>query len=790
MSAELDRIWNELAPELDTGSAADHDDNAYAGYLLAWGALGLGVAAMPTGTSRADWIERARHAASFSSHDQLRLMAEVLAAESERDQGEIDRAITILSDAQEAFSAQIPGRPEFTLELCELLRKRKRFDEALSTIGPVLASYEPSEDRMWVYKGLLHGKRGQIYLDKGVPDLAAIDIEEERVIAVEHDSLQPTSLARRADLALATEDFANLERDLTAALAEEEALHPKDRALVAWRMGQAQAELDRMSSDRGDTATPTLLEVVDELPFIERAMAELLLGRVALRRGKLEEAERWLGFAGERLRADGRAEQDENLIAVERLVALEAGIALARTAPPAELELRRRDLEATLARVIAEWDGLVPTRGGVGRLHYRAQRELLAVLSAVHVALEPGPSGAEAALATLTHAQSRGSLVRIIAGDSRPLPAASLERVRSELLNEKGGWLVYLMAAEEGHLIAFDRDRIAHARLEPRFVIDRARRKLLDRLRRPPADPLDVAAHQAVISTGTDLAERLLPGEVRDLVAGWEELSVCGLETIGYLPFECLVLEGELLGMRTAIDYPGSLALGLRLHERLVEDAGEPFDHDLVLFTAPRPDALLAERYAAAPLSWNGERESPFIDAYPRGRALVHSADAFTIDLLQGLAKQRVRVAHLIAHGISDWTSERPNGLLLSPGTSDDGRLWAHAFDSWRSPPLVVVSSCGAAQAPLRVGDYAINHLGGAILAVGAHAVVLSTFEQQYGANLELSGHFHQRLGQGDSPARALQAARKAMARNPATAHPFYHSLMHVIGIGQAPELR
>ena len=101
---------------------------------------------------------------------------------------------------------------------------------------------------------------------------------------------------------------------------------------------------------------------------------------------------------------------------------------------------------------------------------------------------------------------------------------------------------------------------------------------------------------------------------------------------------------------------------------------------------------------------------------------------------------------------------------------------------------LVVLSACGTALGPKRLGDDDLAHLGGAFLRAGAAAVVLSRSQVGYGPTLELMEGLHARLAAGDPPAEALRRARADLKEDdPAGA--FHRSQFQIVGLGMSLEL-
>ena len=77
------------------------------------------------------------------------------------------------------------------------------------------------------------------------------------------------------------------------------------------------------------------------------------------------------------------------------------------------------------------------------------------------------------------------------------------------------------------------------------------------------------------------------------------------------------------------------------------------------------------------------------------------------------------------------------------------------------------------------------NHLGGAWLAAGASAVVLSPAELDVEATLEAMLALHDPLARGEgTPAEALRRARVALAKDARFGHGRYDAALQLHGLG------
>jgi hypothetical protein len=139
-------------------------------------------------------------------------------------------------------------------------------------------------------------------------------------------------------------------------------------------------------------------------------------------------------------------------------------------------------------------------------------------------------------------------------------------------------------------------------------------------------------------------------------------------------------------------------------------------------------------------------------------------------------------VLHVIGHGVPDPDRTAGRGVQLAGGTLAGSNLEVLPRSN-----LVVLSACRAAAAPQRPGDAGSADLGGALLAAGAQAVVLSHDDLAFEATLELTEIFHRELVHGATPAAALHLARAALRARSDRSDPYYHALVQVQGLGHVP---
>ena len=250
----------------------------------------------------------------------------------------------------------------------------------------------------------------------------------------------------------------------------------------------------------------------------------------------------------------------------------------------------------------------------------------------------------------------------------------------------------------------------------------------------------------------------------------------------------------EPLGLARALYRLPSVPLQLWLARRPPRARGEP-ERDLYLVAAPLQATELGELWPGMPelplLPFGEEEQEQLTGAYGEGRALVRTGPSASHETLAALAPGTTRTLQFVAHGafLQDEDHERGACIILAPADGfPDGLLWCDDVEQLTSPAeLVVLTACGSARGPQRIGDDGVAHLGGAFLIAGARAVVVAKSDVEYYATLDLMEVFHRRLSEGASPAQALRDARRELAATPGREHPFYHSLIQVLGLGTEP---
>jgi CHAT domain len=443
------------------------------------------------------------------------------------------------------------------------------------------------------------------------------------------------------------------------------------------------------------------------------------------------------------------------------LVALEARIELA-AAPEtpgraARLRVHLERLRRSWREFLENWSGAPVRGGGLAYLGLAERHQLLQELIELELAVEGEQRGAQLALEEVLEAELQSSSSRRM-----QLPRVDLAEAQRELTGARAGLLVYLPSRERSFVFALDPRGLRLFHLGAEFRV------------RGPSRALAAAAQSAVregrglddrelVAAAADCARVLLPPELEEHIAGWQELLVVGLDDFGYVPLELLpAREGGTQGARRAIRYAPSIPMALFLGRRV---AGAQAEGARLL------------------LALGGSQARELADALP-GRPEVltgEQACAARLGLAQG---EHLALVYVLAHGTLDPALERPGGLRLVGGADPGGAVRAEEIEALRSAPLVVLTACKAGRAPLRRGDGGRSDLAAAFLYAGADTVVLPTCDLELDATLRIAPLIFRRLSAGEPVAEALRATREELAARGDGSAALQAHLLHVVGSG------
>ena len=739
---------------------------------------------------RLELLELARDAAEQHGDQEYRAHARWRLASEYRDRGEFHTAEVTLREGLEL--SKVRGvRPLLLLSLAELTRTRGDLDATDSLLQQAeqsLQSLTPNFLLRRIAECSLHGMRGQWYLDQGLPDIAtyAFDQEQAHADELDHPDLLAAAALHRANWWLATQQFATLVDRVPELLAQPELSHsPGLAAQLKVRLGIAQTQLARRdrNPDLETAANSTFNTTLQDpaLSVFERLKAKLHLTDLMIRQGRWQEALPALQELEQGLAPASNTVPEAPFEDALYIHALLTKWTLANEGEDALLRDRLAAHEQAFAKFLKEWAQSPRRRGGVGFLHFGVERfflgELMRLTAAVH-----GPKlGAELAFEKLLEAQAMGTFAR-----EHGYRLQHWAQIQQDVLLRQEGMLIYLTAPDLTHILSLDQSQIRYLSLPVSSEVEQRRRQFVRDLSTHPSQR-SAARQKSLISNGQRLAELLFPDELRAAMTEWQTLSIVGLDSLGYLPFEALPWNHQTtLGAAFPISYLPSVPVGHLLAERNQSPEGNAFQAEIALLAAPDFDPALREYgQQLATIPWQAADSWRLVSPYREPRQLWTGAD-LTRNQLLNPSLAHTQVLQILTHGIHDFSRERPAGLVFTPQAPNNGVMWCEDVERMDAPPLVVVSACGASRGPLRRGEDGIAHLGGAFLRAGAQTVVISPGKIELESTLDLLEVFHRELRSGQSPAMALQTARRHLQQSEQFSDPFF-SLSHVLGLGHRP---
>jgi CHAT domain-containing protein/tetratricopeptide (TPR) repeat protein len=398
---------------------------------------------------------------------------------------------------------------------------------------------------------------------------------------------------------------------------------------------------------------------------------------------------------------------------------------------------------------------------------------------------------------------------------TQPQPLAARE-IQQSVLDEDTVLLEFAMGEERSWLWAVTPQSTNSVELPPRHVIESAARSLYERLtarqRRRGERGVDyakrVSAADARLDQATaDVSRMLLGGIAHRLKEQWrgKRLAIVATGVLEYLPFAALPAPDHtpavsLIARHEIVMIPSASVLGVLRRE--IGDR-EPAPHRVAIVADPvfdasdprvakrsspptAPDASRGLELEAQAIARDGFSRLPFSReeaaaiaslAGPRNVFSALDFDANRATVLGGL--RGYRLVHVATHGIVD--SRRPalSGLIMSRfderGASRNGYVRLHDIYNARfDADLVVLSACQTALGKEIAGEGLVS-LTRAFMYAGAPRVIASLWQVNDHATAELMRHLYRGiLQQKLSPAAALRAAQRELARDPRWTAPYY----------------
>jgi len=350
-----------------------------------------------------------------------------------------------------------------------------------------------------------------------------------------------------------------------------------------------------------------------------------------------------------------------------------------------------------------------------------------------------------------------------------------LDEARTSVLQPGEAFLEYQLGETSSHLWLVSRDRFVFRRLPPRSDIELLVHDLLPLLRDPSLTG-DAAAWYVGPARA---AAAVLIDPIRDALDGIERLIIVPDGALHYLPFDALPVHDTDASVFAdvpwlAAEIETSISPSISTLARLRSIPTAPAEALPLLLLAdpvlPDPDqASIFVRAAGAAglhaVPWAAEERDRLVAIYGRS-ARWWSGDQATADKLVTVGP--CRSIHLVTHGLFNEKRPQYSGLVLSPGSDDDGFLdVAEIFALELDCDQVVLSACSTALGP-QVGGEGLVGLTHAFLYAGARSVVAALWDVGGAGAARFMGDYYQALHDDPAASRitSLGAVKRSLARS------------------------
>ena len=638
----------------------------------------------------------------------------------------------------------------------------------------------------WVprVKASLLRTRAQLQLEKGLLDLAFEDAQEAyELTRFGTDVTQKgTDIWMQVRIRYAQQRFEAAvqlwdEFCASATYAELQSVNPALLAQISNRVARCAVD-QALCGDHSDQRVVAWLEhsiLQASTAQAERNFARMQLATWYLDRGQPQLASEYIREISLALGTSREPSQRHPRMV---LAGLALRHALDLESSPEKVEQSVAEAERALASLLEVWKQEPPSSVGRGPLFFDDRRGLLSELTRSRLQLLGPRLGAERALADVLALQEIGSLARLIGA-----PPASLETVKSALLDSGSGVLVYLPGRVRLHVFAIDGEGVDCFALDiDQISLDRVRQRLVAAVLHAQ-QTMAPAQDKDYEEAARAMFRLVFPGVVQQRTSKWSSLLVVGLESVGYFPFE--VLQGEdgvPLGLKLPINYLPSLPVALALRG---QSQREP-RADL----APLQGRIVVGSGSAMNFGSTGTKTELKLTGQERQRLSLTSSglemllldDAETLSsAMPARGKPRLDFLHIMGHGATDDARACPQGIQLA----NSKVIWSDDFSGLVAPRLVLLSVCNAGRGTVRRGDDGAQLLSGALIALGTPTVVLPRVEVSVEGALAFAEHFQRLvLVDGMPPSQAaLRARQLAHLAAPALLDPL---LIHVVSPANA----
>lgn len=633
------------------------------------------------------------------------------------------------------------------------------------------------------------GIQGEIDLQLGLPDRAAARFAREAEAAREAWQIQQASfpdefsasrwdaLRHRFHLALASSDFASvdplLEKSRTDPFYTD--WTPSLDVEFAVIAGAARYELERRGRPVVDAAEATLEAAAanSAARSIDKEQALMLLAKLHIESGNWGRA-RELVDELRRLHPQWptpRCGSNPTAITVD---AYDARVRYETAADDAARRAVLEDFERSFELFLRAWSEAPDRDAGIAFLRYGERALVLDELLRMCLAVDGPELGAKRALQWLGNAQLLGSLAT-----HWKLARKPVEEWLAPLVVDGAGVIFVQSGRQQSTLFVVDSAGIVTRPLASDWRINVKVGALRGAVARAVRSKGDGSAPP--VEEARELADLVLPADLRARVASWSHAWALGVESLGTLAFELVPLaDGRRLGDVLPISYVPSLPVAAELATRARVRGAEPESATkAAVLAAPSVAPAVASKWKSSALSIDRAVFDTWSDAWG-GRFESWLGDAATSQALCGAGASGVDALQVIVHGIEDVSRESAAGLLLA---GEHGEFWTDALRG-PTPRLVMLAACQIDDRPVRIGDDGRAGWAGRLAIEGSDCVVLTPVDLELKRALAFFELVQRSLARGRAPAAALVDARRELAKSGARAQDY---LIYAWGAGVQP---
>ena len=371
----------------------------------------------------------------------------------------------------------------------------------------------------------------------------------------------------------------------------------------------------------------------------------------------------------------------------------------------------------------------------------------------------------------------------------RPTPL-KFAQIQKEVTDAQTSLLSYSLGSPKSFAWVVTDKALHSFELEDKETIERAALQLLERLKSPGAE----AETQNAVA---ELSRLILEPLSTNL--GTSRLIVIGDGALQYVPFQLLKKTRDaaepLIATTEIAHAPSASTLALLRRQQSNRQRGP---HLMIGFGdavfspdyAPPASGLRSSteveqtrseqvsEFSKLPRLFNAKRELRAIGELAGSDSAFYIEFNATRENLLNTDLTKYQILHLVTHGIFDANHPESSGLVLSLIDSNarplDGFVGLHDIFKLRAPDLVVLSACYSALGKQQNGEGLVGMVRG-FMHAGASGVVASLWQVDDRATSELMKHFYANMLQGHmGPAAALRDAQNKIRSQAEWSSPYY----------------